>query len=122
MLVPGRMFPKNDKRAEPPYESMDSPTTSGFRFVPDWKKPPLASIMAMSEMAKPSPPKTPQKIIDILDDAVAKMCEDEHFIKFGKTWGVMPNYGDTEKFRKVLDQDYETFKHVYEDIVKKKKK
>lgn len=69
-----------------------------------------------------APPKTPKQIIDILDDAVAKMCEDEHFINFGKNWGVMPNYGDTEKFRKILDRDYETFMRVYEDIVKKKKK
>ena len=69
-----------------------------------------------------APPKTPKEIIDKLDDAVKRMCEDDHFINFGKTWGVMPNYGDTQKFRKILDQDYETFKYVYEDIVKKKKK
>ena len=69
-----------------------------------------------------APPGTPKHIIDILDDAVAKMCEDEHFINFGKNWGVKPNYGDTEKFSKILNQDYETFKNVYEDIAKKKKK
>lgn len=66
-----------------------------------------------------APPGTPEHIIDILDEAIKKMCEDEHFINFGKTWGVMPKYADSTEFRKILDKDYETFMHVYKEIVQK---
>jgi len=66
-----------------------------------------------------APPKTPQYIVDILTEAAEKMCEDENFVNFGKTWGVMPNYADAKEFKKILDRDYETFKRVYDEIVQK---
>lgn len=66
-----------------------------------------------------APPGTPEHIIDILDEAIKKMCEDEHFINFGKTWGVMPKYADSTEFRKILDEDYETFAYVYKEIIQK---
>jgi len=66
-----------------------------------------------------APPGTPEKVINILEEAIKKMCKDEHFINFGKTWGVMPKYAGSAEFKKILDSDYETFEHVYKDIVQK---
>ena len=66
-----------------------------------------------------APPGTPEKVINILEEAFKKMCEDEHFINFGKTWGVMPKYAGSAEFKKILDKDYETFSNVYKEIVQK---
>jgi tripartite-type tricarboxylate transporter receptor subunit TctC len=67
-----------------------------------------------------APKGTPKDVVDKLAKAFEGMAKDEKFVQFGKSWGVMPKYADSESFKKILDNDMETFKKVKSELIDKK--
>lgn len=67
-----------------------------------------------------APKGTPKDVVDKLAKAFGEMAKDEKFIQFGKGWGVMPKYADSETFKKILDKDMETFRKVKSELVDQK--
>ena len=68
-----------------------------------------------------APKGTPKPIVDRLASAFINMCKDQHFVDFGKKWGVMPKCAGPEEFKRILDQDMETFTKVKSELVDTKK-
>ena len=67
-----------------------------------------------------APKGTPKDVVDKLAKAFEDMANDEKFIQFGKAWGVMPKYAGPEEFKKILDNDMETFRKVKEELIDRK--
>ncbi|MBP1153617.1 MULTISPECIES: tripartite tricarboxylate transporter substrate binding protein [unclassified Paenibacillus] len=90
-----------------------------FKDVPTMKEKGI-DVLAHAYRGLAAPGGTPDEIITILEDALAKAAKDPKFIEFMNKQNLFIDYQSGEDFKKMLEEDLEVLEMVAE-VVKRQK-